>query len=95
MLSLAECFNYCSGATLAPYCNFLIEFQSPARLGCTIDRESVSVCNLLDYGATPIPAEFQVCVYIYIYNINLLVNSAKNICYQKVCIEQLFGDLIP
>ena len=57
--------------------------------------ELMSICNLLDYGATPIPAEFQVCVYIYIYNINLLVNSAKNICYQKVCIEQLFGDLIP
>lgn len=93
MLSLAECFNYCSGATLAPYCNYLIDFQSPARLGCTIDRESVSVCNLLDYGTTPIPAEFQVCVYIYTSTV--LVNSARNTCYQQVCIEQLFGVLIP
>lgn len=69
MLSLAKCFNYCSGATLAPYCNYLIDFQSPARLGCTIDRESVSVCNLLDYGTTPIPTEFQVCVCIYIHQL--------------------------
>ena len=55
--------HYCSGTTLAPFCNRLIDFQSPARLGCTTDREIVSVCNLLDYGGTPIPTEYQACTY--------------------------------
>ena len=55
--------HYCRGTTLAPFCNRLIDFQSPARLGCTTDREIVSVCNLLDYGGTPIPTEYQACIY--------------------------------
>ena len=71
MLSLAVCITYCRGTTLAPYCNFLV--QNPARSGCTIDRESVSVCNLIDYGSTPIPAEFQVCIYT-----TVLVNHVRN-----------------
>ena len=45
---------------MAPYCNFLL--QNPVRLGCTVDREIVSICNLVDYGATPPPAEYQVYV---------------------------------
>jgi len=45
------------GSTLAPYCNYL--GLDPIRLGCTIDREIVSFCNLIDYGAAPPPTEYQ------------------------------------
>ena len=47
-----------SGSTLAPFCNRLR--GSPVRLGCTIDRNIISVCNLIDYGASPPLPEFQV-----------------------------------
>ena len=76
--------HYCRGTTLAPFCNYLIDFQSPARLGCTIDREIVSVCNLLDYGGFPIPPEYQVCMYIqgiWVHNFNL----GKNLQEVFVC----------
>lgn len=74
-----------SGSTLAPFCNRL--FEPPYQLGCTVDRSVVSVCNLIDYGESPPPSEYQV---IWSHGIGLgfvveVNNSISNMFMDKTC----------